>query len=231
MKNELSVAVYKLNFEYIFKNYLKKELWKQEWTLYKDDKVKATLCLSSIDVDRDKISMRVKVSTNKATNTTYNSIPLSNDHRNIDLFERSIYSDVLSMIRQCERDHIRCGKKYAAARDLDDAQQEAYRRDAENFLDQEGVTNEDIREAYIDSYSGDKSSDHWRSKVVDEATYTLFQPSYLTFCLWVGSTELYDRYKMLIENANDYEIDNEEFIAEYEELVGEYEIHQMGEKK
>lgn len=227
MKNEVSLTVYKLNLKYIFANYLKRSLWKKEWVLYQDDTVTVTCNLYSIETRVDKLYLYVSAKTKHASSADIVSIPLSIDHRNIEVIESGIYGSVLRTIRYCELDEIKRTEKYARADELDDRLEEDYEDEAEAILDDEGVTNGDIRDAFIRQYKSDKETGVYKAKVLSDLEYTLFSSSYLTFALWVGSDTLYQRYKGYIERACNKTIDDEEFIEKYEELIGAYEVAEM----
>ena len=61
MNNAVSTHLFKIDYEYIRKNYLNKELWGKTWTIYKFSKIEVELSLVKINVKYSRAELSLKV--------------------------------------------------------------------------------------------------------------------------------------------------------------------------
>ena len=55
MKNELAIKIYDIDYSFIIKNYLDREMWQKEWTLFVYGDKSFVIYLSSIDTRNNSI--------------------------------------------------------------------------------------------------------------------------------------------------------------------------------
>ena len=102
---------------------------------------------------------------------------------------------------------------------------------AESFLDNEGVTNRDIRDVYIDNYiNNNRKTDVYMSNYRNGRQYKVLSDLYLLYSQVCGDEDRYQTYIFKIKNERNYEkIINE--VQEYlikiqeedEELIVEFQ--------
>lgn len=148
--------VYKVDYEFLIKNYLDPSLWKRTWTIYVYKDNIFTICLSSIDCND--MSVYFKIRYNKLEFWQSRSIeyPL-NGEMSIDILMRKINGTIWNLMCDYEEKLITKSDGYKRIASQISEEKDILREIAEEFLDDNNVTNDSIREAYIDRYVGDNS--------------------------------------------------------------------------
>lgn len=214
-----TLKVYEIDYSWIISNYLDKELWDKKWNLFifKDDVF--TLNLYSIDV-KDK-EIRFEIRHNKQTwNYEHVNYPLSGI-MSIDILKRQINGAIWSLIDAYDTTLIRDSDGYKSIVNSKHDEEEFLKSVAEQFLDDNGVTNEDIRDVYIDNY------------ISKNSTIGSKLEGYLTMCEYTFATEIMlvftkitkdeSRFKRVMDaQKNNYRIN--EILDEVKEYIKDLDI-------
>lgn len=171
-----TLKVYEIDYSWIISNYLDKELWDKKWNLFifKDDVF--TLNLYNIDVKNKEIRFEVRHN-KQAWNYEYVNYPLSGV-MSIDILKRQINGAIWNLIDDYDTKLIRDSDGYESIQNSKYDEEEFLKSVAKKFLDDNNVTNEDIREVYIDDY------------VSKNSTIGSKQDGYVTMCKYTFATEI-----------------------------------------
>ena len=178
--NELAIKVYDIDYSFIIKNYLDKALWHKEWTLFVYKDVSFTISLWKIDVTDESISFKVRIKRGKYSD--YDNFWFYTQQSSVKILKQQINGMMFRLMERLESYLIRDEEDYIEIQDGEWDEKEALQRIAENFLDENGVTNDEIREVYIDNYVSNNSrtseylADYERSR-----QYLVLSDLYLTF--------------------------------------------------
>lgn len=174
------LKVYKIDYEFIVKNYLDRNLWKKVWNLfvYRDNVF--TLNLYEIDTENNKI--RFKIRYNKLE-YSYESVVYDVDNTSIKILLQQINGAVFRLMERYEEGEIKKSQPYKQAENAVYEEREKLREIAKSFLDSEGVTNDDIRDAYVDKFVDRNETMYWkREKVLETCKYTICTDMFIVFC-------------------------------------------------
>lgn len=164
------LKVYDIDYSFIIKNYLDPSLWCKEWLLFCYKNFKVYISLSSIYCSEGKISFKIKVidGNNEDSyvsngvfydNSDYSWAYYNFNTENIDILKKTIISTATGIINLLEEKLIRLEDGYKDISNVIEEKRELLTNIAKEFLDDNNVTNSDIREAYIDWYL-DKMDDN-----------------------------------------------------------------------
>lgn len=205
MKNEIILKKYDIDYSFIISHYLDPQLWDRQWTLfvYKDTKV--TLNLESIRCRKPvNIEFRITVETHSKRDSNCISYDLSNG--NLTVLQKQINSCIKTGIDYCEKWTIEEEDGY---RELDHAineEQDRLREIAEEYLDENNITLDDVREAYIDRYVSDNAKGYThRDNYVNGRRYIPFSDLWLVFAKITDNEDLYNNIVDRIKNSADFE--------------------------
>ena len=226
--NKLPVLkVYDIDYSFIIKNYLNPEMWKKTWTLFQYKTFTVTMVLSNIDCRDEKISFKIKVKDNNENRKysydymenfdkdSYNYANYSLKVNNIKLLKKEINNTILSIIENLETQAIREEDKYINLKYSYSDEKDILRKIAEDFLDDNNVRNEDIREVYIDNYIDNNTKlEGYLDDLKNELKYTIFPDLYLVFAKATEDEEIIKKIEKRISEVNNIEEINQE-IEEY----------------
>ena len=150
MKNQLAIKVYDIDYDFIIKNYLDKSLWHKEWTLFIYKDVTFTISLSKIDVRDESISFHVRITSPGFT--TYEVFWYYMKQMSVKILKQQIEGCMFRLIESYEEYKIKNEQEYIDIKNSEWDEKDQLRSIAESFLDENGVTNDEIREVYIDNY-------------------------------------------------------------------------------
>jgi hypothetical protein len=156
MTTAVSTRLYKINIKTILKNYLNREFWEKQWTVYEYDGLTIKISIREIYVRDNAVVLRV--TRNGALWGSTFSVNIDN-HNEI-VFTKSLMSAIKEQIRQHEYDSIVASAGYGQALQWDESTDENNTLKAEMMLDAENVTNKDVRDAFVDRYVSDNRSSH-----------------------------------------------------------------------
>lgn len=214
-----TLKVYEIDYSWIISNYLDKELWDKKWNLFIFKDNIFTLNIYNIDVKNKQI--RFEIRHNKQEwNYEYVNYPLSGV-MSIDILKRQINGAIWCLIEIYDIRLIRDSNEYESIGNSKYDEEEFLRTVAEKFLDDNNVTNEDIRDVYIDDY------------VSKNSTIGSKLDGYLSMCKYTFATELMliftkitkddARFKTVIDaQKNNYRIN--EIIEEVKDYMKDLDV-------
>lgn len=180
------LKVYKIDYEFIVKNYLDVSLWDKSWNLliYKEHQFQ--LKLNRIYTQTKRIEFQI------SKNGYYHTEEITYDMANtsIEILKQQINGALFRVIEHYESYLLQQTEEYNAILEARDQERDKLRDIAIDFLDNEGVTNTDIREAYIEKFVD--TNEQLFSKTgeyLQNAKYTLLPDLYITFCKIINDKE------------------------------------------
>ena len=210
--NELSCVVYKVDFKYLIENCLRRELWNKSWTVYNYDNLKIDLALYQIAVEENELHLSIKGT------HSYFSVPMSKDHFNEVVFSKSLKRQIEQVIEVKENIAINALDVMKNAASYDDQLKNSLTERAEAFLDENGVTNSEIREVYID-YFVDSKFESFANRIRTSMKHRVHPQRYLMLYNQFGDK---DSYEYVVNKNN--ENDNADRIKEIEEELAQLNI-------
>lgn len=226
-ENGLVLKKYEMDYSFIVKNYLNPKLWEKTWVLFTYKEFVVTLKLSSISCYNNKIDFKLTLkdysperkyrydwgfNSDKETNFY---VDYSLKLEDLSFLQRKIQNKIYELITALERQHVRTFEIYQETEENEDYEEEKLRTIAESFLDDNNVTNKDIRDVYIDNYiNNNKKIEQKLLNILDSHNFKVFTDFYLVFA---NST----KDDNLIQRANE---DTKEVlhIKEIQKEVKEY---------
>lgn len=214
-----TLKVYEIDYSWIISNYLDKELWDKKWNLFIFKDNVFTLNLYKIDVKNKSVYFEVR---HNKQNWNYELIeyPLSGV-MSIDILKRKINGVIWNLIEVYETNLIRHSDNYKSIEESKYDEEKFLKSVAEKFLDDNNVTNEDIREVYIDDY------------VSKNSTISTKLDGYLSMCKYTFATDIMlvftkitsdeARFKRVMDSQkNNYRIN--EILDEVKEYMKELDV-------
>lgn len=211
------IKVYKIDYDFIISNYLDKSLWKKKWNLfvYKDHVF--TLNLYSIDTRNDKIMFEILY--NKRT---YSSELVSYDIQNtsIKILKQQINGAMFRLMEREDESMARNSDGYQRILNVYRDEDDRLREIAEAFLDENGITLEEVRDAYIDRYvSNNAKMCTMLTNYLDGTKYTFLTELLLVFTKVTEDTKRYDSVCKAVGNLGNVALIEsavEQFVSELE---------------
>lgn len=236
MNNKMLILkVYDVDYSFIIKNYLNEELWEKEWTIFIYKRFKVMLRLDSINVKTKAIWFEVFIDDNSEENTSWttrvkNTFKYTISINDISILKQLLNSTIFGLIKELEEEgYIKNTDKYEQLDEMRREERNRLQQIAEEFLDNEGVKNEDIREAYIDYYI-DKNEKVYdiKNDYITEMKYTLLTDFYIAFLDAVNDKDRLEIIKFKIGNVELEKIMNQ--IEEYKKYMetDQFEIDMQG---
>lgn len=204
-----AIKVWKMDYSFIIKNYLNPALWQKTWTLFEYKDFVITIKLTKIETENMRIVFRLNLRDNSRPNTwgDQEDVSYSLKCSSIKFLIKSINGAIFRMISYHERNHVLEDLPvYIDAKQQGDIEIEKLTVLASEFLDDEGVTNEEIREAYIDKYVDDnKQNDEYIQRLRSAYEYHLLTDFYLVFAESIGDDA---KYQTVMDRLEENEIEN-----------------------
>lgn len=204
-----AIKVWKMDYSFIVKNYLNPALWQKTWTLFEYKDFVITIKLTKIETENMRIVFRLNLRDNSRPNTwgDQEDVSYSLKGSSIKFLIKNINGAIFRMISYHERNHVLEDLPvYIDAKQQGDIEIEKLTVLASEFLDDEGVTNEEIREAYIDKYVDDnKQNDKYIQRLRSAYEYHLLTDFYLVFAESIGDDA---KYQTVMDKLEENEIEN-----------------------
>ena len=204
-----AIKIWKMDYSFIIKNYLNPALWQKTWTLFEYKDFVITIKLTKIETENMRIVFRLNLRDNSRPNTwgDQEDVSYSLKGSSIKFLIKNINGAIFRMISYHERNHVLEDLPvYIDAKQQGDIEIEKLTVLASEFLDDEGVTNEEIREAYIDKYVDDnKQNDEYIQRLRSAYEYHLLTDFYLVFAESIGDDA---RYQTVMDRLEENEIEN-----------------------
>ena len=232
MKNKLpAIKVYDIDYSFIIKNYLNPEMWQKTWTLFQYKTWVITFRIDYIWCRSEKIHFMIKIKDNSPENEYkcgdycdadkfYSaSVDYSLKIDDIQFLKREIISKSFYIIEKLEEEAIMATREYINLTRSYSDEKNKLTKIAEDFLDDNGVNNEDIRNAYIEAYVENNTQlDLMQNRLKRKMQYTIFPDLYLMFANATRDDKIVQKWeKTLAENNNIEELRTE--ILEYLEYM------------
>ena len=217
MENKMILKVFDVDYSFIIKNYLNPELWEKEWTLFVYKKFVVTLKLIYIYVYCNKIVFEIKVTDNNSTSwnrSQTRTVTYSLKTNNITILKKAINSAIIKAFKDIE-DNLYIAKtdEYYKLQNMKDKERVKLEKIAKEFLDENNITNENIRDSYIEAYV-DNTEKVW-SLINDyecQNHLRMIPDLYLTFAIATDNKELENDVLKANEDTK------EELLKKIEEL-------------
>lgn len=216
-----TAKVYKIDYDFIISNYLDKSLWKKSWNLFVYKEHIFTLRLCSINTQDDEIVFEIKKNNFYDWERVYYNIK----NTSVRILMRQINGAIFKLMCSYELSEIRNTSGYKAIASARETERDRLRDIAINFLDEEGITNTDIRDVYIDNYVCNNEKTGIRlQNYLDYYKYNLTTDMYLVFCEITKDVSRLASVKNAIhnkENLYTIELEVHDYIDNLEE--GEFD--------
>lgn len=233
-----AIKVYDIDYSFIIKNYLNPEMWQKTWTLFQYKTFVVTLQIDYINCAEEKICFKVTLKDNSTENLynyewgrntdkkAYYMAYYSLKINDINFLKREINSRVFDCITLLEKYNILASEECARLEYEYSNETELLTQIAERFLDDNGVSNEDIRDAYIDAYVNNNSKlDIYKSRLIETLQYQTFPDLYLVYANATGDEKVIKKWEEILnENNNLGELKDE--IKEYLEYMNTEEFEE-----
>lgn len=231
MENKLpAIKVYDIDYSFIIKNYLNPEMWKKTWTLFVYKTFVVTMHLSSINCQDEKVWFKINIKDNSDRKYSYewgenidketsSSVDYSLKINDISFLKTAINNTIIKMIECLETYAIRGTNEYNDIKKSCEHESKILEDIAIKFLDSEGVSNKDIRDAYIDSYiSQNTKMDVKLGNFISELKCSILPDFYLIFARATGDKRIIGNIEYHIRETN---INSNEFIEEMQDCLEE----------
>lgn len=120
--------------------------------------------------------------------------------------KNSVENAVFNAIEKLERYNIIASEDYQNLKEMYSNEQDSLRKIAEDFLDANDVSNEDIREAYIDTYvSNNAKLDVYLGRMLEKKQYIVFPDLYLMFANATRNDKTVKKWENILEENNNIE--------------------------
>lgn len=225
MEKGLSIKVYDVDYSFIIKNYLDEKLWDKEWTIFVYKKFQIILRLNSIDVRTKIIWFEVEIQDGNEENKSYWTKNVKDTFKyflsveNVDILKQSLNHTIFGLMQKLEEDaYIKYTDEHYKLETMRNDESEKLEQIANDFLDSEGVTNDEIREAYV-GYYVDKNENVYNliNEYLSKMKYRMITDFYLVF---LNATKDDERIKIIESKIGHKELENTlEKIKEYEEYM------------
>ena len=225
MEKSLRLKVYDIDYSFIIKNYLNEKLWNKEWTIFIYKNFQIVLRLNSIDVRNKVIWFEVEIQDGNKENKSYWTKSKKATFKyflsveSIDILKQSLNHTIFTLMQDLEREaYIQYTDEYYNLETMRSDENEKLNEIANEFLDSEGVTNDEIREAYVEYYI-DKNEKVYDliNQYTNKMKYRMITDFYLIF---LQATKDDERIKIIEDKIGKEKIEETlEEIKEYEEYM------------
>ena len=225
MEKSLRLKVYEIDYSFIIKNYLDEKLWDKEWTIFIYKNFQIILRLNSIDVRNKVIWFEVEIQDRNEENKSLwlkskkDAFKYFLSVESIDILKQSLNHTIFTLMQKLETEaYIQYTDEYYNLETMRSDESEKLEKIANDFLDDEGVTNEEIREAYVNYYV-DKNEKVYDliNQYTNKMKYRMITDFYLIF---LQATKDDERIKIIEDKIGKEKIEQTlEEIKEYEEYM------------
>ena len=205
MENGIVIKKYEVDYSFIIRNYLSPKLWEKVWTLLLYKNFRFTLQINSISVySTVKITFRINLDNGDFKDFEFADYDV--DHPNLNVLKRQIDGAIKRLIHNYENHLIVSTTEYGELREKADEEKEKLRDIASDFLDDNGITLSDIRDAYIDKFVDDNWKGYtYLSAYFDNMAYKLATDLWLIYAKSTNNSSLEEDIK---DSLSDTEYQN-----------------------
>jgi len=229
MENGLTLKIYKMNYEFLIKNYLDRAMWERQWTLFEYKQYKVTMNIWSIMTRTEQISLDIRlhyVNENGYSDYKERTVSFSLKIEDITFLKRQINSAIFDLMVMVERETVIMKTDYCdELYDMKCDEKQTLKKLAEEFLDNANVTNDNLREAYVDAFIDEYAKvPQMIADYVQSRTYKELPDLYLT---WLSCLEDDPKKEIRTKEIQNV-LDNDEYEKVMEE-VEEYKKYMQTE--
>lgn len=196
----------KLNVKEIIANYRNPKFWKKEWTVFKTREFSVVWQMSYIHVENNAIQSKVRITNFRRKGLSFwllpscycDSIPIDNPDYSQGVFERNILNKIFVLITDLEKAIVRTTYEYRQAEQLEEDEREKLEEIANDFLDSEGVSNKEIREAYVDYYVGNATKYNYTSEILSTSKRKYYPTARLLACSWFDNKKMFEEESKIV---------------------------------
>lgn len=211
------IKTYEIDYQFIIDNYTDPKLWDKVWNLFIFKNYVYTLTLSSIDVKKYEISFEMRLENDLDFYNHNKSTIIKHNLKNstIEILKKQINGAMFTLAEWLEKEVIQNSSEYQEIENYKYNERQYLEDIANEFLDDNGVTNSDIREVYIDYYVDKNETIYEQLNNLESS----MKYNYLTdlFLILVECSHDESRKELVIKNQN-----NEENIQLIISEVDEY---------
>lgn len=171
-----ALKVWKIDWEFIISNYLDKSLWNKKWHLFQYKDIIIDIWLYKIDCENDTVWFKINM--NKSSYWVYETVEYNIKNTSIKILQQQINGAMWRLIKSYEDGLIKDTDGYKQITSYRSEEEDRLREIANKFLDDNGVTNSDIRDAYIDRF------------VCNNSKLDIMLSNYLSYNRYHHATEL-----------------------------------------
>lgn len=211
------IKVYEIDYQFIVDNYTNPKLWDKVWNLFIFKNYVYTLSLSSIDVKKYEINFEISLESDLDIWSRSKSTIVKHNLKNstIEILKKQINGTLFALAEWLEEEVIKNSSEYKQIENFRNSEREYLEEFANDFLNKNNVTNNEIREVYIDYYVDNNETVYERlGNLKDKMRY-----NYLTdlFLIITECSNDETRKHKVLENQN-----NEEKIKQILSEIDEY---------
>lgn len=205
MENGIVIKKYEVDYSFIIRNYLSPKMWEKVWTLFLYKNFRFTLQINSISV-YSTVKITFRISLDNGDFKYFEFADYDVDHPNLNVLKRQIDGAIKRLIHNYENHLIVSTTEYRELREKVDEEKEKLRDIASDFLDDNGITLSDIRDAYIDKFVDDNWKGYtYLSAYVDNMAYKLATDLWLIYAKSTNNGSLEEDIK---DSLSDTEYQN-----------------------
>lgn len=214
MKNEISTHLFKIDFKFIKDNYLNRSLWGKTWLIYKFGKLSVELKLCEIDVENNKARLGLNIVylgdnrhhygrqvVNYDGHTMGIEIPLDHPEFTDVIFQNQIYYAVVNALVVIEKCLVENFAVYRQERIRLNEWLKMLEDKANSFLDENNVSNEDIRDAYVSAFVSENYTNKSLYDIKERYINRLLTREFICFASYNGKQEEVEKYSKIAKKG------------------------------
>lgn len=203
MSKDLAIKVYDVDYSFIMKNYLDKELWNKTWTVFQWRNIIANISLWRIDVYDESVFMNVKVSDSDTGKSSSMLVYYFVDKCDIKFLKRKINSAIMDCLISIERQIIQDRQEYREIKDLEYKEDRRITKIVEKYFDNKNIKSEVIIESTIDRCKDNiKRCGRFSENYLDSLKYKVLEDLFLEFSR-ISDKELIESDLSVVSVVND----------------------------
>ena len=248
--NKISTKLVYIDYKELLENYKNPDFWGKRWTIYNYGNIEVDLAINTINCQNNEIIMGLDVIykgnekrkylrlsrtyidgyySSSGYSGTF-AVPIDHPEYSNEIFTNKVYGKVKDLILDIESDLITEFPNYKQEETRLHDLREYWKDIANNWLDEKGVENDDIREAYIDSYISvcESKTKDYRMEIIQQNREKVLAKELLLFASFNKKENDVEKYseilakskvskssiKTWLQKQKDEEIDWEDLLGE-----------------
>lgn len=195
----VSTVLIKMNWKLLIQHATNKKFWQNNFVVYEIGKIKVSLYIASIDVRYNTIKLGVRYGSDELY--LWFVIPMAEDQYNESLFNKQLCGYVCQAIQELEKSRVHNYSAWKEALDADNDNRLMLEGIAEKFLDENGITNENIRDAYTTAFV-DENCSNLADEVWNKYVNHVMTREYLMAAMYFDREDSIEFYSNILKNKN-----------------------------